>query len=158
MKKITLICFVLPLLTFISCSEKIDTEADMEAIRNLSEKLFKALEVGDVNTMKSIFSINLVELPPNAPIIQDMEKSLSRQEKNAGKFIIDYDFTFKEVSINGDWAFVRWGTKSKTTPSIGGETVEGSYKGIWIWQKEADGSWKLARSIWNSDLTVEQNQ
>src|SRR6185295_15838251 len=45
----------------------------------------------------------------------------------------------------------RWALDS--TPKRGGKTVHDEGKGVWIWRRQADGSWKIARAIWNSDLS-----
>jgi len=44
----------------------------------------------------------------------------------------------------------RWVLDSVTRRD--GTPIHDEGKGIWIWRKQTDGRWKVARSIWNSDL------
>ncbi len=37
------------------------------------------------------------------------------------------------------------------TPEAGGEAHTGNYKGIHIYRRQPDGSWRIAQDIWNSD-------
>jgi ketosteroid isomerase-like protein len=57
-----------------------------------------------------------------------------------------------EVVVSGDWAFVRWTGTGTVTPKDGGEPGEFNRKGITIFQRQPDNSWKIARVIWNSNL------
>ena len=67
------------------------------------------------------------------------------------QFAIQLTINSEEVEVFGDWAFVRTTYTTALTPKAGGEVVEERGKNIWIWKREADGSWKLARNIWNLD-------
>lgn len=50
----------------------------------------------------------------------------------------------------GDWAFRRgtfdWTLKARDT----GRRIEPRSKFIQIWHRQGDGSWRVARGIWNS--------
>ena len=61
-------------------------------------------------------------------------------------------FTSDDVQIRGDIAIERWSSEVRLVPRDDGETVEDSSKGVWIWERQQDGTWKLLWSIWNSDL------
>lgn len=37
------------------------------------------------------------------------------------------------------------------TPKDGGEPVQESIKGRHVYEKQEDGSWKIAQDIWNTD-------
>ena len=55
-----------------------------------------------------------------------------------------------KIVIEGNWAFDRGIWIEKRTPKDGGETTEVSFGILQLYQRQADGSWKLARSIWNT--------
>lgn len=44
-----------------------------------------------------------------------------------------------------------WSSTSVTTPKPGGSPIHGSGKALWVLRCDADGNWKLAYDIWNSD-------
>ena len=37
------------------------------------------------------------------------------------------------------------------TPRAGGEAVTETFKGIHVYRRQADGSWKIAQDAWNMD-------
>jgi ketosteroid isomerase-like protein len=57
-----------------------------------------------------------------------------------------------ELIAAGDWAMEYAIEKVKDTPVDGGEALEDVCKGIIIYRRQADGSWRVARDMWNSDL------
>ena len=63
----------------------------------------------------------------------------------------DLTISSEEVEVAGDWAFDRGAFTMKTTPKGDGEPMEDKGKYLVIFQKEMDGSWKIAREVWNSD-------
>ena len=57
----------------------------------------------------------------------------------------------EEVEVAGDWAFDRGAYTMKLTPKGDGEPMEDNGKYIVILEKQADGSWRIAREVWNSN-------
>lgn len=55
--------------------------------------------------------------------------------------------TPSEIKVFGNWAF----DLGMTTFKARGKPLEDTNKYVRIWQKLADGSWKLARVIFNSN-------
>ncbi|MEE8586821.1 MAG: hypothetical protein V3T83_18425 [Acidobacteriota bacterium] len=57
-----------------------------------------------------------------------------------------------EVEVAGDWAFDRGTYTITLTPKAGGEPVfEDEAKYLTITKRQPDGSWKIYRTISNSD-------
>jgi ketosteroid isomerase-like protein len=66
--------------------------------------------------------------------------------------IADIKQSIPEIEGNGDLASVR-GTYDMTMISPGAKApVKGTGKSLAIWQKQPDGSWRVRRVMWNSDL------
>ena len=59
--------------------------------------------------------------------------------------------TIKEIEVSGNWAFVRLPYTLKLTPKAGGEPFQANGKGLWIFKRQADGTWKASRVIWNGN-------
>jgi ketosteroid isomerase-like protein len=90
-------------------------------------------------------------MPPNAPAVSG--KAAARawsQELSQQMTIQAIDYTSADVVIAGDWAIERYAGSLTMTP-LGGETMSETLKGIHIYRRQADGSWKLAQDVWNSD-------
>jgi ketosteroid isomerase-like protein len=65
--------------------------------------------------------------------------------------VADYILSFNEVKVVGDWAF-EWGSYSGTVkPVAGGESSRTTGKVMRVLKKDGDGSWKIARAMYDSD-------
>ena len=62
-----------------------------------------------------------------------------------------------EIQGQGDMAYDR-GTYSMAVTPAGAAPIEDHGKYLTIWRKQADGSWKVARAIFNSDLPLPTTQ
>ena len=58
--------------------------------------------------------------------------------------------TIDEVKVFGDWGFVR-GTFSGVRTDANGSTQDRRGKFLNMSRREADGTWRIARVIWNFD-------
>lgn len=65
------------------------------------------------------------------------------------QLIVKIAITNKEARIAGDLAFSRGIFTLSMTPKAGGETIKLSGKYLTILEKQADGSWKIARDCFN---------
>ena len=65
--------------------------------------------------------------------------------------ITEYVHNFEERKILGDWAF-EWGSYvSAAEPLPEGGPIRATGKLLRILRRQADGTWKVARAIWNHD-------
>jgi ketosteroid isomerase-like protein len=62
------------------------------------------------------------------------------------------DITNEEVQVSGDLAFARGTYAATVTPKAGGEEtfIDGKY--MTILKRQTDGSWKIHRDIFNSNV------
>ena len=54
-----------------------------------------------------------------------------------------------ELIMCGDWAIRRYAYDLTMTPRAGGESINQKGHGIHLLQRQLDGSWKIAKDIWN---------
>jgi uncharacterized protein (TIGR02246 family) len=154
--------FVIPLV-FLVCSsfgyqraEKVDkqssveVQADVEAIKKLSDEYGAMVTAGDAEGFLDLFTDDAVLMPPNHKMIDGKEEIRPLVQailKNAKETELVEITTPSEIRVFGDWAF----DLGITTFKSKGKPLEETNKYIRIWQKLADGSWKLARVIFNSN-------
>lgn len=125
----------------------------LEEIERLHKLDREASIKGDFDTLITLLTNDCVLLPPDrAPIagkIAIQEYFDEQKELLCGIEIIEYRHDFKEIKILGDWAY-EWGYFSNTAKPKGGEDrIKGSGKIFRILELQDNGSWKVARSIWN---------
>jgi ketosteroid isomerase-like protein len=143
-------------LTASSCASKQEgTSADLEAINALHQRDMEASKKWDVDTLVSLWSDDIVTLTQGEPPVigKDANRAaiLRLREESSEVQITDYILSFNEVKVAGDWAF-EWGTYSGTVkPVAGGDAIRTTGKVIRVLKKDSNGSWKIARAMYDSD-------
>jgi len=98
---------------------------------------------------RTYYAPDAVVLPPNAPVVTG-EASIAAFLKSFPT-ITNFRFVLVHVEGTTDMAWVQ-GTYSMTMTPEGSAPIDDTGKYIEIWKKQADGSWKVVRDIFNSDL------
>ena len=126
----------------------VSTEADMQAIaavRDLEVAAFTS--GGDL----AYLAADAVLMPPNAPEVVGIEAIGAWATEFANQVTFNsLDYAESDIVITGDWAIERYAASVTMTPA-GGDPVSGTNKGIHIYKRQADGSWKMVQDVWNSD-------
>ena len=155
MKKLLMVIPLVFLLCFtFSCQayeEKptVDIEADVEAIKSLSDEIMKAYNEGDLEALTAIVAEDVVFMPPGEPAL--IGKEAMRNWHDFDKISIDVNITVEEVQVLGDWAFMRDIWIGTVTQNESGEKFELNNKSLILLRRQPDGTWKLSYSIFNSN-------
>lgn len=139
--------------TTASPQEKQQLQDDMEAISSLHNKDIEASMSLDEPTLESLWTDDIVTMHPGAPAIVGKEANVAKLqagiERLKSQEVLAYNEEFQEIRIQGDWAY-EWGTiTGRTRPFSGGDEFAYRYNAMRILQRQPDGSWKIARSIYN---------
>jgi len=125
------------------------TEA--QAIDMTREAHVAAVNSGDVDAWAAAFANDGVQMPPNAPANVGRDNIQAWSGEFLGAFRAELSLAPDEVQIAGaDWAFERGTYEITLTPKAGGESIQDAGKYITVYQRRPDGSWAMARDIWNS--------
>ena len=127
------------------------SESDVKTIEMVRETHVTALNTGDVETWAGLFSEDGVQMPPNQPANVGREMIRSWSQAFLQPFRATFALSVKELRVSGDSAFEWGGYTISLVPKPGGEAMEDVGKYITIYERQADGSWKVSRDIWNSD-------
>ena len=153
MKKLLLIVATLLVLAVSGCAPQVDEEADAAAVRNVFDEATAALNPGGGDIV-DLDTEDAVVMYANGPAAIGKEAIRTRQQGFADQVTFEESRSVEEVVASGDWAFVRWTGTGTVIPKDGGESSEFDRKGITIFQRQADKSWKIARVIWNSENPI----
>ena len=129
-------------------------EKDLAAIEELHRRDMRASKAGDFETLRSIITDEAVMMPPGVRATrgrEQIERGLGRMsESMRGVEVLEYVLDFEEVVVCGDYAF-EWGhiRGAMRAREEGAEVERSAYKVMRILRREADGTWKVHRSIWN---------
>ena len=127
------------------------TEADLNAISEVREQEIAAINTGDVEGFLAVLTEDVIGMPPNEPAMIGQDAVGSWTQSLLDQFTIQADYTSSDIVVAGDWAFEHFSGNWTLTPKAGGEPIAETFKGIHIYQRQADGSWKIAWDTWNSD-------
>lgn len=127
-------------------------QEDLAAIERLREADMRAVEAGDTAVLVSLWTGDVVMLPPDGPIRTGKEenrRALRAGAETSGAFeTLSYGLDFRELKLMGDRA-VEWGTyRGVHLTEAGGDTLRVSGRLMRVLRRQPDGSWKVARSIW----------
>jgi uncharacterized protein (TIGR02246 family) len=100
----------------------------------------------------SCFTPDGVQMPPNDAANIGIPNIRAWSTGMLTAFRAEFSLDVDEVELAGDdRAFERGGYTITLTPTAGGSPIGDSGKYITIYQRQVDGSWLIARDIWNSN-------
>jgi len=128
-----------------------DEMADLDAIHALMEQVTQADMSGDVEGLLASYTDDVVSMPPDLPVMVGKDALRAYYQEVFSQLSIEnLEMTADETHVAGDWAFSRGRFEETVTPAAGDAfDVVGKY--LFIFHREADGSWKVARLIGNLD-------
>jgi uncharacterized protein (TIGR02246 family) len=144
------------LFLFVSICTRLAAEtksADEQRIRDLEAQWSEAATAKAVEKVVSFYAEGAIVLPPNAPAANTQE---AIRQLWTGLFgtpgaSISWRTTKVELAKSGDMAYATGGYEFTMNDPGGKPTTEhGKY--ITVWKKQADGKWRCAADIWNSDM------
>jgi uncharacterized protein (TIGR02246 family) len=127
-------------------------EQDRGAIDKTRNEYMAAWKKGSADRVAALYADDAIVLYPNQPAvvggaaIQAYFRSFYDQYAQD-----DFALTSDEVRIAGSWAFDRGSYRLAMAPRGGGPRIEDHGKYLVILARQADGSWKIARDMDNSD-------
>ena len=126
--------------------------SDEEAIRQTVASWSEAAGAKDLNKCVSFYTDDASVLPFNAPIatgIDQIRKVWSQLMSNPG-FSIRFGPTKIDVARSADLAY-EIGTFELTLSDQTGKSAASRGKYVVAWKKQANGEWKAAADIFNTD-------
>jgi ketosteroid isomerase-like protein len=128
-------------------------QAALRAIENGHDAFMAAMRNNDANALARLLAPDAVFYPPNRAAVTGAEavrkwyQSVVDNMKTTAVEISDRTVTLAGTHAIEEGRFV-W----NLAPSSGGAPIEDRGKFIAIWKRQSDGTWKVARDIWNSVL------
>lgn len=96
-----------------------------------------------------------IRLPPGEAAVVGKDNILARNSAVFEPFDVSMSITNEEVVAEGNWAYARGVYEATLTPKAGGEDIKVDGKYVTILQKQPDGTWKIYRDIFNSNVPPE---
>ena len=132
--------------------EPTTTEADVEAISKLLGDYESALNAGNLDSVMALYADDAVFMPVNAPAQLGEEAIRVFYQTNIfEQTTLNLAFTAVETEVLGEWAFARTDITGTAGGKLSIEPDQVDNKTLFILQQDNDGSWKIARYIFNSN-------
>jgi uncharacterized protein (TIGR02246 family) len=132
-----------------------NTDEVRAAIEAIDKKFMEDANRGDAAAGAAAYTDDAILMPPNhSPLEgkQAIEKYLA--EIGSQLQASNFQLSILEVDVQGDTTIVR-GTYSSSFTVPGTDTpIEDLGKTLNVWKRQVDGSWKLHRDIWNSNIPI----
>ena len=127
----------------------VDLEADREAISALHEREIEAVFASDSDALTGVYSEDAVLMPPNGASIEGAEAVETWSRSLFDQVAIQGDVAVTDLTLAGDWAIERYEYSFQVSPLAGGDPVQDEGKGLHIFRRQSDGTWRISVDIWN---------
>ncbi len=145
--------FVFILIVIINAANLISAQEaaaqnDFVVIKNKLKKWAESFNQRDLNKLKEIYAEDFLASYPNQPN-QDLNLTMESFNHLFQNTFLEMKMSFKvlEIEASGDLAYVRLDQVSEVKPKIAKKPQYGQDTGIQIWKKQANGDWKMSRSV-----------
>jgi uncharacterized protein (TIGR02246 family) len=127
-------------------------EADLKALRSTDARLSRAVADKDLERTLEFYASDASILPVAEPIVTGRQAIRAEWEHifQIPGFQSTTTATTVEVSRGGDLGFTQ-GTYSTTFDLANGTQATERGKWVSVWKKQADGTWKVAVEIYNTN-------
>lgn len=124
---------------------------DKQSIRKLNHDWAAAMQAKDIVQLAGMVTDDVVFLPPGFPAIRGKQSVEAMYANFFAQFSrVEQTTSIDEIQVAGEWAFA-WGSeKLVLVPKVGGSPIQMQGKGMSVYRRQPNGSWKIARGINNS--------
>jgi uncharacterized protein (TIGR02246 family) len=136
----------------VAATASTDAGAVRQAIDAANAKFVDAMKRGDTVTIADNYAEDAVVMPQGAEAWRGREairKGFGGMLTQAT--VTEFNAKTEDLAIGGDLA-VETGSYEETARMRDGKEMKDKGKYINVWKRQADGSWKIVRDIFNSDM------
>jgi uncharacterized protein (TIGR02246 family) len=126
------------------------------AIERLYAASVAALNARDIPALAAFYTDDAIQLPPDRPPLVGWKAIRSSLENELSGITIEAGVQIVEVVIAGSWAYARGQHRTSVIPQAGGRPMVTTGSWLDILNRQADRSWRIARSAWSNHGTEEE--
>ena len=128
-----------------------DADIDRAAITRTTAELLAAVNASDVERCSAVWAANGVLMAPHHPSVHGYQAIVQYFRELFSRSKFRFTFTSSHIHVAGDTALERLTYAATIWPGHDVPPIEDVGKGLHVYQRQPDGSWKLTHDIWNSD-------
>ena len=127
-------------------------EEDLAAIEDLHRRDMEAARRGDFAALRGVVDDEAVMLAPGSQARRgrrELDAAFDAMSRSAKTHeVLQYDLAFEEVKVLGEYAW-EWGSITGSMREVAtGDISRSAFHVMRILRRQADGSWRVYRSIW----------
>jgi uncharacterized protein (TIGR02246 family) len=120
------------------------SKTDEEQIRALIETWLAASSAGDLDTILTLMTDDVVFLIPGNPPMR-REDFVAASKSMAGKITFESRSEVQEITVHGDIATTWTHLEITITPLTGGATIKRAGNTLSVLRRGSDGQWRIWR-------------
>ncbi len=124
-------------------------QEDLAAIDAVRAMEAASINEGDSAVLAKIYAADAESVPPGEPAVQGVDALAAWLDAMIADYEVNLEYTASDVKLLGDWAVEQYAGSVVMTPRAGGDVVAEAVRGVHVYQRDADGNWKIAHDIWN---------
>ena len=130
-----------------------DTRADLDraAITRTTAELLAAVNVSDAEGCSAVWADDGLLMPPHHPSVQGPAAIVEYFHDLFSRGRFRFTFTSSDIHLAGDTAFERVAYTATVSSADDAPLSEDVGKGLHVYRRQPNGSWRLTHDIWNSD-------
>ena len=145
--------FVLAILMMlISDSGVVFAGQDDAAIDKVRLDFNAAFNEGKAEAMDQLIDLNGIWLPAGRPTIVGKDNIVKHYSDYFAKVRSKFELKPGDIQACDGWAFMSGAFSRADTPKAGGKAKQVSGQYLLVLKKQPDGTWKIARDIWNETV------
>jgi len=150
MFRISIVCFLIIILTGCDISATYSVEDDVLQIKSISAARAKAFNDGNAAGIAIYFADDALLMVPGKPASKGMKAVEDYYQSIFAEFNTILESRYEEVQVSGDLAYGRGEAKVTLTPKLGGTSSVSTAKYLNV-LKRVDGRWVTTHDIWNGN-------
>ena len=122
---------------------------DNVAIDKVRLNFNSAFNEGNAEAIAQLIDPNGIWMPPGQPSIVGKDSIVAHYSSYFERIKSKFELKPGDIQLCDGWAFISGAFSRADTPKTGGAAREVSGHYLMILKKQPDGTWKIARDIWN---------
>ncbi len=132
-----------------------NTDEVRAAIAAINKKFMEDVNRGNAAAGAAAYTDDAILMPPNnSPVRGKQAIELYLAEIGSQLQASNFQLSILEVDVQGGTTIVRGIYSANITIPGVDAPIEDRGKTLQVWKKQADGSWKIHRDIWNSNMPI----
>ena len=127
-----------------------DSAVERQAIDQVRQRELASLTDTSA-ALSSVFSNDIVAMPPDESAVIGIDRLKAWFEQMHKEYALTGRYPESKITIAGDWAIERYTGEFTMTPRKGGKPISEQFKGIHIYHRQSDGSWRITDDVWNGN-------